>query len=154
MDRLYLKSEISLSGDLYEVIAFDINEDTFAVAIYTEAEVDDSVHWTNVYEKHYPTRKQAMRAFVSTKVNVLSAEYHLNRNHVIGGMYTPLSMWYDFLGIVINNADTGKLYWYLCDSYSWIDFTHRAEKTKNGETIYKIGMLFDPMPEEYWEEYY
>lgn len=63
MDRLYLKSEISLSGDLYEVIAFDVNEDTFAVAIYTEAEVDDSVHWTSVYEKHYPTRKQAMRAF-------------------------------------------------------------------------------------------
>lgn len=29
----------------------------------------------------------------------------------------------------------------------WDDFL-------NGETIYKIGMLFDPMPEEYWEEYY
>lgn len=96
----------------------------------------------------------SQRTFVSTKANVLSAEYHLNRNHVIGGMYTPLSMWYDFLGIVINNADAGKLYWYICDSYSWIDFTHRAEKTKNGETIYKIGMPFDPMPEEYWEEYY
>lgn len=70
MDKLYLKNEISLNDELYEIIAFDINKSTFAVAIYTEAEVDDSVHWTCVFEKHYETRKQAIRAHNYIRLNL------------------------------------------------------------------------------------
>lgn len=94
------------------------------------------------------------KCFKSTKANILSAEYHLNRNYILSGWTIPLSMWYDFLGVAVENGSVEDLYWALCDNYVWIDFTHRVSKTANGELFCKIEMLSAPMPEAYWEEYY
>lgn len=91
----------------------------------------------------------SQRFFKSTKYKVLNAEYHLNRNFAISGS-TSLKMYYDFLGLTHTNEDS---YWYVCDEYMWVDFSHIQHETKNGDIYYSIMMDFPPEPEPFWEEY-
>lgn len=90
------------------------------------------------------------RFFRATLEQVISAEYHLNRNYVLRG-YTVLNEFYDFLGL--EPTDYGsELGWVIDDDGSfWIDFNHR-ELMIDDQKCYVIEMPFGPSLE--WKEYY
>lgn len=82
------------------------------------------------------------RYFESTISQVLQAEYHLNRNFVIGGDVT-LNDFYLFLGIdKVDDGDT--VGWSVLDGYTWIDFSNMPSKLDDGTKYYIISAVFDP----------
>lgn len=85
------------------------------------------------------------RFFKSTLVNVITAEYHLNRNFTLGAEI-PLNMFYEFLGL--EKTDYGDAVgWTVCDDgIYWIDFNHR-KTVVNGHKCCIIEMLYEPTAE-------
>jgi len=90
------------------------------------------------------------RFFEATLEQVISAEYHLNRNYTMRG-YTVLNEFYDFVGI--EPTDYGsEMGWVINDDGTfWIEFNHR-EVDIRGTKCVLIEMPFGPSPE--WREYY
>lgn len=94
------------------------------------------------YEGHLGDPKY----FKSTKEDVLKAEYHLNRNMILG-LFVNEQMFLDFLGI--KNQKGSKIHgWGVCDSYYWIDFNHYITE-RNGLKVYVIEPIFEPEKEDY-----
>ena len=94
------------------------------------------------------------RYFQATIGQVLQAEYHLNRNMVLGMGFMTLNMFYDFLGIErIPEGDT--VGWMLSDELCWIDFDHSkamVDDGLNGEVpCYIIDTDYEAMPESEWD---
>ena len=94
------------------------------------------------------------RYFQATIGQVLQAEYHLNRNMVLGMGFMTLNMFYDFLGIEhIPKGDT--VGWMLSDGLCWIDFNHSKAMLDDGlsgeATCYIIDTEYEPLPESEWE---
>lgn len=90
------------------------------------------------------------RFFQATLEQVISAEYHLNRNYVLRG-YTVLNELYDFLGLEPTKYGS-ELGWAIDDDGSfWIDFNHREMEIEGIECII-IEMPFGPSLE--WKELY
>lgn len=96
------------------------------------------------------------RYFESTMSHVLQAEYHLNRNYMLG-MEVTVKDWYEFLGL--EEVDLGDQFswWYLNyagwrmeDGVYWIDFDHHKFTTKSGQDVIVIDFVFAPElePEE------
>ncbi len=90
------------------------------------------------------------RYFNATISQVLQAEYHLNRNFMLGGD-ASLNSFYRFLGIpTIPGGD--ELGWLICDWLNWIDFNHEKvmiDDGLNGEVeCYIIEMPITPGVEE------
>lgn len=83
------------------------------------------------------------RYFTSTISKVLQAEYHLNRNYVLGGEVDVNDL-YDFLGI--SRIDAGGIIGWSCydGEINWIDFDHRKTTTDDGLEVYIIEMIFEP----------
>ena len=83
------------------------------------------------------------RYFESTIEQVMSAEYHLNRNYILRG-YAYLNELYEFLGI--EETDYGSvLGWAPNDEgMYWIDFNHRKTVLDDGLEVYIIDMPFEP----------
>lgn len=83
------------------------------------------------------------RYFESTIEQVLTAEYHLNRNYILRG-YSYLNEFYEFLGI--EETDYGfVLGWAPNDEgMYWIDFNHRKLESDEGKDVYVIEMPFEP----------
>lgn len=83
------------------------------------------------------------RYFESTIEQVLTAEYHLNRNYILRG-YSYLNEFYEFLGI--EETDYGSvLGWAPNDEgMYWIDFNHRKLESEEGKDVYIIEMPFEP----------
>lgn len=90
------------------------------------------------------------RYFYSTLSRVIEAEYHTNRNLVLGAEVS-LNDFYDFLGI--DKISGGDLLWSICDDYLWVDFDNQLETLEDGREVYKIYFPFEPEPAEYWREY-
>ena len=90
------------------------------------------------------------RFFEATLEQVISAEYHLNRNYTLRG-YSVLNELYDFLGL--ENTDYGdQVGWAnYDDGMAWIDFNHRQTEIC-GKRCIMIDMPFAPELE--WQEYY
>lgn len=91
------------------------------------------------------------RYFESTLSKVIEAEYHLNRNFVLGATIA-LNDFYEFLGL--STTEYGETVgWYLDDGLYWIDFDHRMvqlEDSPNGMNVCVIYPVFDPrLPTEY-----
>jgi len=85
--------------------------------------------------------------------SVLQAEYHINRNMVLGAFVT-LNDFYDFLGI--SHVEGGDIVgWLLSDSMYWIDFDNSkamVDDGLNGEIpCYVVDAEFDPQPESAWD---
>ena len=90
------------------------------------------------------------RFFQSTLEQVISAEYHLNRNYVLRG-YTVLNELYGFLGLEPTKYGS-EIGWAISDDGTfWIDFNHREIEVEGIECIV-IEMPFGPSLE--WKEYY
>lgn len=90
------------------------------------------------------------RYFESTIEQVITAEYHLNRNFVLRG-YTVLNEFYDFLGL--DPTDYGsEVGWTVEDELFWIDFNHRKVVMDDGLECFIIEALWGPSMD--WKEYY
>lgn len=86
------------------------------------------------------------RYFESTLAKVIEAEYHINRNYVLGADVS-LNDFYDFLGLDHTN-DGDDLGWYGLDGINWLDFNHRMTVLDDGMEVCVIEMAFEPMTEE------
>ena len=83
------------------------------------------------------------RYFETTIEQVLSAEYHLNRNYILRG-YTVLNELYEFLGL--ETTDYGSvLGWAPTDEGEyWVEFNHRKTVLDDGLEVYILEMPFEP----------
>ena len=93
------------------------------------------------------------RYFQATISQVLQAEYHINRNMVLGAFVT-LNDFYDFLGI--SHVEGGDVVgWLLSDGMYWIDFDNSkamVDDGLNGEIpCYVVDAEFGPQPESAWD---
>lgn len=90
------------------------------------------------------------RYFESTIEQVITAEYHLNRNFVLRG-FTVLNELYEFLGL--ETTDYGsEIGWTIEDELYWIDFNHRKVVIDDGLECYIIETLWEPSAD--FKEYY
>lgn len=107
--------------------------------------VDEKCGETRLFYDEYGDR-----FFETTLEQVISAEYHDNRNYVLRG-YAVLNELYDFLGI--EPTDYGnELCWAIDDDGTfWIEFDHREINIKGVDCIL-ISMPFAPSLE--WQELY
>ena len=82
------------------------------------------------------------RYFQATISQVLQAEYHINRNMVLGAFVT-LNDFYDFLGI--SHVEGGDVVgWLLSDSMYWIDFDNsKAMKKRYEQKIDAVSAMMD-----------
>ena len=88
--------------------------------------------------------------FESTIEQVITAEYHLNRNFVLRG-YSVLNELYEFLGL--EPTDYGsEVGWAIEDEFYWIDFDHRKTVLDNGLECYIIETPYGPSTD--FQEYY
>ena len=86
------------------------------------------------------------RFFTSTLAKVISAEYHLNRNFILGND-TTLYDFYTFLGISpLEDSDTVGWTWDLFDDNGifWLDFDHAKCVVDDKECIL-IAPMLDPI---------
>ena len=83
------------------------------------------------------------RYFEATIEQVITAEYHLNRNYILRG-YSYLNEFYEFLGI--EETDYGSVLGWapVDDGMYWIDFNHRKVVMNDGTICYVIEMPFEP----------
>ena len=107
--------------------------------------VDEKCGDTRLFYDNYGDR-----FFEATLEQVISAEYHTNRNYVLRG-YTILNELYEFLGL--EPTDYGnEVGWCAYDEGTfWVDFNHIKTTVKGRECII-IDMPFGPDLE--WQEYY
>ena len=84
----------------------------------------------------------SQRCFESTMASVLEAEYHLNRNYVLGGEI-GVNEFYRFLGIS-ELPEVDNRYWSYEGGMYWIDFNHRLEKLDDGMEVIAIEMVMQP----------
>lgn len=84
------------------------------------------------------------RYFEATIEQVMSAEYHLNRNYVLRG-YTVLNELYDFLGLEPTEYGS-TVGWSVFngDDIQWIDFNHHKTVINDDLECYVIEMPYCP----------
>lgn len=77
---------------------------------------------------------------------LMDAEYHFNRNHVLRG-YSTLNHFYEMVGLpkIEVGDDIG---WSMQDELYWVDIFHRKiESDEPGNDIYAIEFMFSPTEE-------
>lgn len=128
--------------EVREAIAIEKAEDVGVRGSYLGTNCDLSLEESNgepqvFYDEH------SGRYFESTIEQVLTAEYHLNRNYILRG-YSYLNEFYEFLGI--EETDYGSVLGWAPndDGMYWIDFNHRKLESEEGKDVYIIEMPFDP----------
>lgn len=90
------------------------------------------------------------RFFESTIEQVITAEYHLNRNYILRGS-SVLNELYDFLGLEPTDYGSTIGWAPLDDGMYWIDFNHRKAAMEDGTEFYILEMPFAPTVD--YEEY-
>jgi hypothetical protein len=128
--------------EVREAIAIEKAEDIGVRGSYLGTNCDLALEENNgepqiFYDEH------SGRYFESTIEQVLTAEYHLNRNYILRG-YSYLNEFYEFLGI--EETDYGSVLGWAPndDGMYWIDFNHRKLESEKGKDIYIIEMPFEP----------
>lgn len=128
--------------EVREAIAIEKAEDVSVRGSYLGTNCDLSLEESNgepqvFYDEH------SGRYFESTIEQVLTAEYHLNRNYILRG-YSYLNEFYEFLGI--EETDYGSVLGWAPndDGMYWIDFNHRKLESEEGKDVYIIEMPFEP----------
>lgn len=91
------------------------------------------------------------RYFESTLSKVIEAEYHINRNFVLGALIT-LNDFYEFLGL--SPTEYGETVgWFVSDELYWIDFDNcmvTLDDSEDGMEVCVIYPVYYPrLPEEY-----
>lgn len=83
------------------------------------------------------------RYFEATIEQVITAEYHLNRNYVLRG-FSVLNEFYEFLGLEPTKYGSVVGWAPLDDGMYWIDFNHHKAVLEDGRECYIIEMPFAP----------
>lgn len=83
------------------------------------------------------------RYFESTIEQVITAEYHLNRNYILRG-YSVLNELYEFLGLETTDYGAEVGWAPLDDGMYWIDFNHRKVLIDDDLECYILEMPFAP----------
>lgn len=127
--------------DIVKSMVVEKSKDTHVTAITNWSEA--SLDFENDDE---PTRLFydciSKRYFETTVTKVLEAEYHLNRNFVIGG-YVTLNEFYEFLGLKKTNYGD-NMGWEIYDDMFWIDFDHSKVVHDDGLECYIIDAVVRP----------
>lgn len=143
----YRRKTIELYGEetdeeIMNAIAIEKAEDVGVRGSYLGTSCDLALEENNsepqvFYDEH------SGRYFESTVEQVLTAEYHLNRNYILRG-YSYLNEFYEFLGI--EETDYGSVLGWAPndDGMYWIDFNHRKLESEEGKDVYIIEMPFEP----------
>ena len=143
----YRRKTIELYGEetdeeIMNAIAIENAEDIGVRGSYLGTSCDLALEENNgepqvFYDEH------SGRYFESTVEQVLTAEYHLNRNYILRG-YSYLNEFYEFLGI--EETDYGSVLGWAPndDGMYWIDFNHRKLESEEGKDVYIIEMPFEP----------
>lgn len=147
----YRRKVIEMYGEetdhkIIEAIAVDRAKEVHISASYMFDSVDLSlddrsgkpVLWYEEYSKRF---------FEATLEQILSAEYHLNRNYILRGCATINEM-YDFFGL--DPVEWGDdLGWEPMDeSEFWIEFNHFKAKLDDGTEFYILDLPFAPRKAE------
>lgn len=100
------------------------------------------------FEEHDPEDNRlfydsfSKRYFESSVNRVLQAEYHLNRNFVLGGCVTA-NDFYNFLGLEpVGYGDA--VGWSIDEEIYWIDFNHHKTILDDGLECLVLDMIFEP----------
>lgn len=145
--REYKSKLVELYGEeahktILESIAVEKAEDKYIHANYlgTGCELALEEHSSEprlFYDEH------SNRYFEATIEQVLTAEYHLNRNYILRG-YAYLNELYDFLGI--EETDYGSVLGWapLDDGMYWIEFNHHKVTMDDGLEVFILDMPFAP----------
>lgn len=147
----YRRKVIEMYGEetdhkIIEAIAVDRAKEVRISASYmcdnVDLSLDDSsgkpVLWYEEYSKRF---------FEATLEQILSAEYHLNRNYILRGCATINEM-YDFFGL--DPVEWGDdLGWEPMDEGEfWIEFNHFKAKLDDGTEFYILDLPFAPRKAE------
>lgn len=147
----YRRKVIEMYGEetdhkIIEAIAVDRAKEVRISASYMcdnmDLSLDDSsgkpVLWYEEYSKRF---------FEATLEQILSAEYHLNRNYILRGCATINEM-YDFFGL--DPVEWGDdLGWEPMDEGEfWIEFNHFKAKLDDGTEFYILDLPFAPRKAE------
>ena len=147
----YRRKVIEIYGEetdhkIIEAIAVDRAKEVRISASYmcdnVDLSLDDSsgkpVLWYEEYSKRF---------FEATLEQILSAEYHLNRNYILRGCATINEM-YDFFGL--DPVEWGDdLGWEPMDEGEfWIEFNHFKAKLDDGTEFYILDLPFAPRKAE------
>lgn len=131
---------------IIESIAIERGKKTYISSSYMGTNLDLATENENPeYKLFYDAHSR--RFFESTIEQVISAEYHLNRNYILRG-YAPLNELYDFLGLE-PTCDGDMLTWEPTDEGEfWIEFNHRKSMLDDGREFYILELPFEPMDED------
>lgn len=138
----YREKLIELHGkEMDEEIRGEIARNHYDYHVLGIEHPDQKVTWYEPYSDRF---------FEMYERELIDAEYHLNRNFILGGSRS-LNDLYEMLGLpAIPKGD--KLGWCVCDGYMWIDFEHVLQKDYDGKEYYILQSVFPPMTEEEMEE--
>lgn len=92
------------------------------------------------------------RYFETTIEQVITAEYHLNRNFILRG-FTVLNEFYDFLGIEPTKYGS-ELGWTVEDEIYWVEFNHRKVTLDDGLEVIIIETPWGPSTDWKTHHYY
>lgn len=82
------------------------------------------------------------RYFKSTLRQIITAEYHVNRNFALGADIS-LNDFYEFLGISAVDGG-GDIGWFHGCDYDWIDFENYPATLEDGITCHVVNAVFPP----------
>lgn len=147
----YRRKVIEMYGEetdhkIIEAIAVDRAKEVRISASYmcdnVDLSLDDSSGKPALWYEEY-----SKRFFEATIEQILSAEYHLNRNYILRGCATINEM-YDFFGL--DPVEWGDdLGWEPMDeSEFWIEFNHFKAKLDDGTEFYILDLPFAPRKAE------
>jgi hypothetical protein len=91
------------------------------------------------------------RYFEKTIEEVITAEYHLNRNYILRG-FSVLNELYDFLGLEPTEYGSVLGWAPKDDGMYWIEFNHRKVVLDDGLECYILEMPFEPSLD--YDDYY
>lgn len=130
---------------IVDSLAIEKAEKVNVTGAYFSIDCDLSIEENNGEEKLFYD-EFSNRYFEATIEQVISAEYHLNRNYTLRG-YTVLNELYEFLGLE-STKNGSVLGWTPTDEGEyWIDFNHRKVVMDDGLECYIIEMPFKPQPD-------
>lgn len=128
--------------NIIESIAAEKASDTYLYANYLGTGCDLALEEHSseprlFYDEH------SNRYFEATIEQVLTAEYHLNRNYILRG-YAYLNELYEFLGI--EETDYGSVLGWapLDEGMYWIEFNHHKVVMDDGLECFILEMPFEP----------
>lgn len=128
--------------NIVTAIAIEKAEDKYVTSGYLCDTCDLSVE-EHSSEQRLFYDEHSNRYFEATIEQVITAEYHLNRNYILRG-YAYLNEFYDFLGL--EETDYGSVLGWapLDDGMYWIEFRHIKVELDGGMECFIIDMPFAP----------